>query len=113
MFIFSYFFCYSCPRNAYQIIGSQNFRGRLRQLFHVLSDDAVNITPVVNVVEDDTEDNAMQVELVASAYADAQAQAQNMPSTPSGSRGPPGTPGTKRKAAEGVGNSSTRTRLQF
>ncbi len=102
-------------RNAYQIIGAQNFRGRLKQLFHVLSDDAMNNTPVVNIAEDDAEGSAMQVELVASAYADAQAQAQvqDVPKTPAGSRVPPGTPGTKRKAAEGGGNSSSRTRLQF
>ncbi len=54
-------------------------------------------------------DEVMESEIVASGYADRPA-----PMTPSAAnRVQPGTPGTKRKAAERVGNSATRTRLQF
>jgi hypothetical protein len=93
-------------RNAYQIVGSQNFRGKLKQLFKVLSDDAV-ANAVVDVPDVEQEAN-MEVELVASAFVEAQ---QNAPQTPS--RAPPGTPGTKRKSAEGSGNSTSRARLHL
>ncbi len=107
-------------------MGTQNFRGKLRRLFHVLSDDAIASMVTVNVEQDD----AMDAEIVASAFVESQQSGsgpsqqsvsglsqptgpQNIPSTPANNRPPPGTPGTKRKATDGGGNSSSRTRLLF
>jgi hypothetical protein len=111
-------------------VGTQNFRGKLRRLFHVLSDDAVASTVTIN--DNGDQDDAMDVELVASAFVESQQSGsgsgpsqqsgsgpsqptgpQNIPSTPANNRAPPGTPGTKHKATDGGGNSSSRTRLQF
>jgi hypothetical protein len=85
-----------------------------------MPDDAVASTVTVNDNVD--QDDAMDVEIVASTFVESQQSGsgpsqptgpQNIPSTPANNCAPPGTPGTKRKATDGGGNSSSRTRLQF
>jgi hypothetical protein len=119
--IFMLSFASLCYRNAYQIAGVNSFKGRLSELFHVLSDDiAAGMREATD--SDQEPDVVMEAEIEASNYLEqsqsqptSQSQSQPHPMTPSAAaRAPnPGTPGTKRKAAERVGNSATRTRLQF
>ncbi len=113
-------------RNAYQIAGVTSFKGRLSELFHILSDDVVAGLREANPHE---ADEVMEAEVVASNYLEQSLSTQALPSvssapptipaqpmTPSAATraaANPDTPGTKRKASDQVGSSATRTWLQF
>jgi hypothetical protein len=109
-------------RNAYQIAGVTSFKGRLSELFHILSDDVAAGLREANPHE---ADEVMEAEAVASNYLEQSQSTQALPSVSSAPAQPmtpsaatraaanPDTPGTKRKASDRVGNSATRTRLQF
>ncbi len=87
---------------------------------YILSDDVA--AGMREAADHDEPNVVMEAEIEASNYLDqsqsqpqapAQSQAQTMTPSAASRAAHPGTPGTKRKAAERVGNSATRTRLQF